>query len=78
MKAKLNVTLEPDIIRKGKKIAKGRNLSLSQLIEILIQHCDRGLGDNPHWLDQYYQQNELSSRSISEDDIEKARKGRLR
>jgi hypothetical protein len=78
MKAKLNVTLEPEIIKAGKRIAKKRNLSLSQLIELLIQNCDRTSSASSHWTEQYYKENRIAESNISDAEIERARKERLR
>lgn len=76
MKKRLNITIDPKLINKGKRIAKKRKVSLSELIERFLVELDNPSSDKKHWSVDFRNKYKVDNIKITDDEITTALKER--
>jgi hypothetical protein len=76
MKSRITITLDPNVIRHGKRVARARDTSLSGLIEGLLR--EQGRPESRQWTDSFSKRwrGKLTLREDSADELLQALKAK--
>ena len=72
MKTKLNLTIDPNILQKARKLSKREHVSLSALFEkLILMHALKESSDHDDndWLAEFHRRNEKKLDQITDQDV---------